>query len=427
MSALAEKIRDGRFLRLIRSMLKAGYLEDWQYHATLSGTPQGGVVSPILSNIYLDKLDQYVERVLIPRHTRGTRRRLNPQYAVLANKRWRAVRRGDRASAREPLRRMRAIPCNDPMDPGYRRLRYIRYADDHLLGFAGPRAEAEQIRAALAVFLRETLRLELNQDKTLITRARSQRARFLGYDIIVQHCNTKISRDRRAPNGSRSANGSIALLVPPDVIKAKCAPYRQRGKPARRAALLNRSDYDIVRVYGAEYRGIVNYYLLATNVARLSALRWNAETSMLKTLAAKHNSSAAKMRDRHRAVTQTPRGPRTCYEARITREGRQDLVARFGGIPLTRDKNATIADPVPVSTRPRPRDLIQRLTARWCELCERHAVVTAHQIARLADLGQPGQGQPAWAVLMAQKRRKTLVVCAECHQHIHASPVTRAA
>ena len=142
---LAEKIHDQRFLRLIRHMLKAGYLEDWEYHDTLSGCPQGGVVSPILSSIYLNKLDEFVERELIPRYTRGASRKRNPGYTRIRNRRETARRRGDRAAARDLLRQMRTLPSRDPMDPGYRRLRYSRYADDHLLGFTGPKAEAEQI------------------------------------------------------------------------------------------------------------------------------------------------------------------------------------------------------------------------------------------------------------------------------------------
>jgi group II intron reverse transcriptase/maturase len=204
---LAEKIRDNRFLRLIRNMLKAGYLDDWEYHDTLSGTPQGGPVSPILSNIYLHKLDEYVERELIPQHTAGTRRKANPRYQELAGQLRTARRHGDRAAARDLLRQMRALPYGDPMDPGYRRLSYCRYADDHLLGFIGPKAEAEQIKQQLATFLRETLKLELNDSKTLITHARTSAARFLGYDITVQHSSTKIS------NGRRSASGVIALRV----------------------------------------------------------------------------------------------------------------------------------------------------------------------------------------------------------------------
>ena len=172
---LAEEIHDQRFLRLIRHMLKAGYLEDWEYLDTLSGVPQGGVVSPVLSNIYLNKLDEFVERDLIPRYTRGASRARNPEYMRIRSRRDSARRRGNRAAARDLTRQMRTLPSIDPMDPGYRRLRYIRYADDHILGFIGPKAEAEQIKAELAAFLRETLGLELSQDKTLISHARSQR------------------------------------------------------------------------------------------------------------------------------------------------------------------------------------------------------------------------------------------------------------
>jgi hypothetical protein len=423
MKILAEKVLDNRFLRLIRNMLKAGYMEDWQYHETLSGTPQGGVLSPLLSSIYLHKLDEFAERELIPQYTRGNSRKMNRGYLRLAKRRQAARRRGDRAAARELAQQMRALPYGDPMDPGYRRLKYIRYADDHILGFIGPKAEAEQIKATLAAFLRETLALELNQSKTLITHARTQQARFPGYQITVQHCNTKLT------SGIRSANGRIALRVPPDVIRAKCAPYRRRGKPWHRPQLQNLDDYDIVRIYGAEYRGIVNYYRLAHDVWRLSALRWNAETSMLKTLGAKHRSSVTKMAARHKAKIQTSDGTRTCFEARKRREGKPDLVARSGGIPLRRDRRAVINDPAPApapAAVPR-KELISRLRKRQCELCGHGTTVAVHQVAGLASLGKPGPQQPAWAALMARMRRKTLVVCAACHEHIHTTPVANTA
>jgi group II intron reverse transcriptase/maturase len=418
---MAEKIHDQRFLRLIRNMLKAGYLEDWEYRDTLSGVPQGGVVSPALSNVYLNKLDEFIEGVLIPQYTRGDRRTPNPPYQAV---KWRlaaARQRGDRAQARELRKQARAVPSTDPMDPGYRRLFYCRYADDDLLGFIGPKAEAEQIKAELERFLRETLALDLNPDKTLITHARTGAARFLGYEITAQHCNTRLT------GGRRLANGKVALRVPRDVITAKCAPYRQQGKPCHRPGLQNLDDYDIVRIYGAEYRGVVNYYLLAQDVWRLDTLRWNAQTSMLKTLAAKHRSSVAKMAARHKAEAITSDGPRACFEARRRREGRKDLVVRFGGIPLKQNRRAVIADPAPVPVHPPRRELVHRLRRRQCELCEQGATVAVHQVAALADLGRPGPGQPAWAALMARMRRKTLIVCTACHEHIHAAPVTDAA
>src|SRR6187200_423294 len=228
---LSEKIHDNRFLRLIRNMLKAGYLEDWRYHQTLSGCPQGGVVSPVLSNIYLHKLDEYVETVLIPQYTRGTVRKRNPEYSRVKNRLAYARKRGYRAKARELRQQLRRLPVGNPHDPDYRRLRYSRYADDQLLGFIGPKAEAEAIKNQLARFLRDELALELNADKTLITHARTRAARYLGYEIIAQHGDSKITA------GQRSVNGKIALRVPLDVIKAKCAPYRRRGKPWHRPVL----------------------------------------------------------------------------------------------------------------------------------------------------------------------------------------------
>jgi group II intron reverse transcriptase/maturase len=418
---LAEKIHDQRFLRLIRNMMKAGYLEDWVYHETLSGSPQGGVVSPILSNIYLHKLDEFVEQELIPQYTRGARRKSNPEYNRIKARRRHARKHGDRAAARNLEKQMRTLPSSDPMDPGYRRLRYLRYADDHILGLTGPKAEAEQIKARITMFLRETLGLELNAAKTLITRARSQPARFLGYHIIVQHCDTQRT------GGRRTANGNIALRVPPDVIKAQCAPYREHGKPWHRSRLQNLDDYDIVRIYGAEYRGVVSYYLLAQDVWRLHTLHWHALTSMLKTLAAKHRSTVTKMAARHQARAETGDGPRTCYEARRRREDKKDLVARFGGIILRQDRRAVIRDPAPAPAAYPRKELIRRLRKRECELCETGTTVTVHQVTGLKQLGKPGPGQPAWAALMAKIRRKTLIVCASCHDWIHANPVAHAA
>jgi group II intron reverse transcriptase/maturase len=410
---LAEKIRDNRFLRLISNMLKAGYLEDWQYHKTLSGAPQGGVVSPVLSSIYLHKLDEFVETVLIPQYTRGAFRKRNPHYAQVQRRLAAARRNGDRDLARELRQQLRSLPSGDPHDPGFRRLRYSRYADDHLLGFIGPRAEAEAIKAQLAAFLRDELALELNAAKTLVTHARTRAARYLGYEITVQHA------DRKITAGQRAVNGAVSLRVPLDVIRAKRALYRHHGKPWHRPAMQNLDDYDIVRVYGAEYRGIVQYYLLAADVWRLRALCWDAQTSMLKTLAAKHKSSVWKMAARHRAVITTPHGPRTCYEARVERDGKPPLVARFGGIPLARSKKAVIVDRIPARLPTPRKELVIRLLARRCELCGEPARVLVHQVRNLASLGTPGPGQPRWAQVMSRKRRKTLVVCQPCHDHIH--------
>jgi group II intron reverse transcriptase/maturase len=419
LSILGEKIHDQRFLRLVRNMLKAGYLEDWKWGATLSGAPQGGVASPVLSNIYLHKLDEFVETVLVPEYTRGKRRARNPAYLELQNLLAKARRRGDRVQARALRQRMVSLPSADPNDPEYRRLRYIRYADDHLLGFTGPKAEAEQIKQCLAQFLRDELRLELSQGKTLITHARTGAARFLGYEITTQHNDTKkTGRYRRV-------NGQIALRVPRDVIKAKCAPYLDRGEPAKRTALINSTDHAIVATFGTVYRGIVQYYLLAGDVFRLHRLQWAMETSMLKTLAAKHRSSVSKMAARHKVRIDTPNGPRICFEARIERKNRKPLVARFGGIPLQRQRAAELADREPVRVDYPQKELIARLLADTCEICGSKGDVQVHHVRALADLAHAGWQPSDWARVMLHRRRKTVVACDTCHDRIHSERPAR--
>jgi group II intron reverse transcriptase/maturase len=416
---LGEKIHDNRFLRLVRNMLTAGYLEDWTFNATPSGVPQGGVLSPVLSNIYLHRLDTFVETVLIPQHTRGVLRASNPAYIRTRSAIAAARKRGDRTQVRTLRKQLRSLPSKDPNDPGYRRLKYTRYADDVLLGFAGPKAEAETIKQRLAAFLHDDLKLELSQAKTLVTHARTSAARFLGYEITVQHTNTRITAGRRA------TNGVIGLRVPTDVIKTKCAPYLQRGQPARRSRLMNYDDHTIISTYGAEYRGIVGYYLLAGDVWRLSRLRWVMETSMLKTLAGKHDSSVSKMATKYQATVDTPHGPRRCFQVSIDRgPRRKPLVARFGGIPLQRQRDAVLIDRDPGPAHPRRKQLVTRLLANRCELCDGTDNVQAHHVRKLADLDKVGPPQPEWVKIMTKRRRKTLVVCGACHDNIHTGQPT---
>jgi hypothetical protein len=219
----------------------------------------------------------------------------------------------------------------------------------------------------------------------------------------------------------------VALRVPLDVIKAKRAPYRCQGKPWHRSALQNLDDFDIIQTYGAEYRGIVCYYLLAQDVWRLNMLEWYAKTSMLKTLAAKYQSTVSKMAIRYTAKTETPQGLRTCFEARIQRHGKQDLVARFGGIPLVRKRDTVLIDRVSRPVPPPRKELIRRLHAGRCELCGKTGKVVIHQVRKLASLGKSGPDQPIWAAKMTRKCRKTLVVCADCHDVVHNTPVTNVA
>jgi hypothetical protein len=381
------------------------------------------VASPVLSNIYLHKFDEFVEKVLIPEYTRGERRARNPEYLAVANVLARARRRGDRAEARRLRQQMHSLPSADPADPGFRRLRYVRYADDHLLGFTGPKAEAEEIKQRMAEFLRDELKLELSEEKTLITHARTQAARFLGYEITTQQNSSKIT------GGRRVVNGQIALRVPLDVIKAKCSPYLAHGKPAKQPALMNSDDQAIVAAFGTVYRGIVQYYLLAGDVYRLHRLQWVMETSMLKTLAGKHRSTVSKMAAKHKTILETPNGPRVAFEARIERKNRKPLVTRFGGIPLQRQRTAELADREPARVDYPQKELIARLLADTCEICGSKGNVQVHHVRALADLAHAGWQPSDWARVMLQRRRKTVVACDTCHDRIHserpAKPLTQ--
>ena len=413
-AVLAENIHDGRFLGLIKRMLNAGYLEDWRWNATLSGAPQGGTASPILSNIYLDRLDRYVEEHLLPEYNRGGPRRKNPAYLAVKSQIEKAQRRGEHEVVRLLKQQRRRLSSGDPDDPGFRRLKYVRYCDDWLLGFAGPKHEAEQIKVKIGEFLRDELKLELSESKTVITHAASQAAHFLGYEVRVQHNDTKITRGRRA------VNGVIGLFVPTAVIRERCARYMRHGKPASRGQLLHDADYTIVEKFGGEYRGFVQYYLLAQDVFRLNGLHWVMETAMLKTLANKHKSTVTTMARKYKAVTDTPDGPRTCFQVTVPRQDKQPLVARFGGIPLKRKHTAVLADRQPIMTT-RHNELIHRLLAGKCELCQARDGLQVHHVRKLADLNRPGRpDRPPWVRLMAARKRKTLVVCSACHHAIHA-------
>ncbi|MCU6482731.1 reverse transcriptase domain-containing protein [Arthrobacter sp. A2-55] len=411
-SILSEKIQDGRFLALISGMLSAGYLEDWKLGATFSGAPQGGIASPVLSNIYLHKLDEFVENTLIPEYTRGRLRKRNPVYRSVEAKILRARRRGDTPAIRELRRQQHALPSQDPQDPDYRRLRYIRYADDHLLGFAGPKAEAEAIKERLGVFLREELKLELSPEKTLVTHARTGAARFLGYDIHVGH-NQHYQR-----KGRRSLNGEIQLSVPDTVIKSAASPYLSTGKPGRRPAWMALDDYTIVANFGAKYRGIAQYYMLAVDIRKMHRLRWVMETSMLKTLAGKHGSSVTKMAARYKAKINTSGGLRTCFEATLEREGMKPLLARFGGFPLARQKRAFLNDRLITGPAYPHKELIIRLRHGVCEICGSRDGVRVHHIKALADLDRSATAPP-WAQIMAARQRKTLIVCGSCYDLTH--------
>ena len=415
LTILREQIHDNRFIRLIDHLLQAGYIEEWRYHKTLSGVPQGCVISPILSNLVLDKLDTYVEDILIPQYRRGKRRKTNPPYVKLTKDAWKAKKRGDRETARQRNLQAQAIPSRDPNDPKFRRLWYCRYADDWLIGFSGPRAEAEAIKDQLALFLKEELRLDLSDEKTLITHARSDTAHFLGYEIQTLQANEK--HDHR---GQRCINGSTGLRVPTKLIRTKCAQYMRRGKPMHRAELINDTAYSIVAQYQAEYRGIVQYYRLAYNLHQLSKLKRVMEVSLVKTLANKFKTSCGNIYKQFKRELTNEYGTYKVLEVRVERgPDKKPLVAQFGGIPLQWSKWVAINDSIKPIWSQRS-EIVQRLLADTCELCGARAKVEAHHIRKLADLKASGQTpKPKWVQRMIARRRKSLMVCQQCHNDIH--------
>jgi hypothetical protein len=357
-----------------------------------------GLCSPIFANLYLDRLDQFVKTELLRRYNRGKRRRPNLAYKNTDNAIARAKRRGNREAVHELRKQRRAVLSQDPTDQDFRRLRYLRYAADFLPGFSGPKVEAEEIKRQIGEFLEKTVKLELSEENTLITHAQTGVAHFLGYDLVAQHADDKL--DWR---GQRQVNGMVALRVPEAVIAKKCSLYMCNGKPAQRPQMLHDTDSTIVSRYQAEYRGLVQYYLLAQNVFRLGKLHWVMQASLLKKLAGMHRSSVQKMARKHKATTDTAYEPRTCLRVVIEcSEGKKPLVAQFGGIPLKRQQNAILVDNTPTIYTARQNEVVRRLVAGGRELCGDSGQVEVHHIRKLADLRKEGRREkPASVKLMA--------------------------
>lgn len=431
LSRLRQQIRDERFIRLLGYLLEAGYLEDWRWNATYSGTPQGSVVSPLLANVSLDALDQFVETVLTPEYTRGTRRALNPAYEHLKHRASYLARTGHQEQALALRKRAQLLPSILPDDPNYRRLHYVRYADDFLLGFAGPQAEAEHIKQRLGDFLRDEPKLELSAAKTLVTHARTEAAHFLGYEVHTIQADSQRDRFRR-----RSVNGGIGLRVPRKVVADRCQRFRKRfGKVHHRTELLNESVFSIIARYQAEFRGLVEYYRLAYNLHCLTHLDHVMETSLTKTLAAKLRLSVPQVYDRYQACIEVNGRAYKVLRVVLERPGKKPLEAHWGGVPLAWDIKAAVSDVLPPIWIGRT-ELEKRLLAGTCEYCgatRRTDPIQVHHVRALKDLHRAsGRDRPDWVKIMAARRRKTLVLCETCHQDItygrpmRRSPLSRA-
>jgi group II intron reverse transcriptase/maturase len=415
LSILREKIHDSRFLILVENLLKAGYLEDWNYRPTLSGTPQGGIISPLLANIYLDKLDKFVETTLIPEFTRGVTKERNKEYYRLKAEILRSDNKGVSEDILEPLRdELRTLRSKNPFDPNYRRLRYIRYADDFMLGLDGPKEEAEEIKARLGTFLSDHLKLELSPEKTLTTHTRTEKARFLGYEISAR-------------NRHGVGFGGMKLRIPPSVIEDKINRYSVGRKPVGRPELRHDTDFDIVNRYGQEFRGYVQFYAYAANRWWFNRLQWYMRKSLLRTLAGKHRSTVSKMAKRFAGRAITENGVVECISVTIRRKDKPPLYTKFGGLSFKTPPFAVIEDiPMDQDRTTVRTELIQRLMADKCELCGSKDRVQVHHVRKLADLKVKGRREiPTWKQVMIARKRKTLMVCHYCHTAIHAGRPTR--
>jgi hypothetical protein len=310
------------------------------------------------------------------------------------------------------------MPSRDTQDPSFRRLRYVRYADDFLSGIIGPKSEAEEVKQQLRTFLREKLKLELSEEKTLITHARSEAARFLSYEIVALHRDTMRSDLGYTYGNRRNINGRIGLKVPKDVIEAKCREYEWKEEAKHRAEMIFQNDYDIVMTYQLEYRGLVNYYQLAFNLHMLHKVQYTMQVSLLKTLAAKHKSAVNAMVEKYKAEVTVNDKQYSALQVIIPRQGKKPLIASWGGIPLSWEIRATIEDK-PSKWHAPYSELERRLLAGYCEWCGSTEHIEKHHIRAMKDLHEyPGREKPAWVKRMIALKRKTMALCRSCHMDV---------
>ncbi|MFC0299313.1 reverse transcriptase domain-containing protein [Virgibacillus soli] len=308
---LNEQIHDGRFLELIRRMLKAGYMDEWDYRQTYSGTPQGGILSPILANIYLNKLDEFVEQVLIPKYeTNKKKRKMNPEYNKV-NRQMIELKRKINTLEIDDINRNSMIDqykvldmekrnhkVLDEMDSEFVRVKYVRYADDFIIGVIGSKELTEQIKQEVAEFLATKLKLTLNEEKTLVTNFKKP-VMFLGYEIYIQDANTYLAK-RGNGRISRAVNGIPRLMVPKGLISKKLEKYIRNGKAVHRRDLTNLDIAEIISIYATEVRGLYNYYRMADNVAnQMNRFKHYHRTSLAKTIAVKMRISVAQVRKKY--------------------------------------------------------------------------------------------------------------------------------
>ena len=424
---LSERISDEKFLRLIRKFLNAGYFEQWKYYKTYSGTPQGGIISPILANIYLDKFDKYMAEY-ISMFDKGKRRRCNPAYNKPCNKRNSLKRKLKGETEPSKIKELKekidalkkemfSISWGLAMDEQFKRMRYVRYADDFLIGVIGSKADCEQIKADITQYMSANLKLELSAEKTLITNAKTS-AKFLGFEMYVPVSNS--TKRNENDYTVRSFTKNVVLSVPSDAIFKKLQHYdaikidthdgTNKWIAKERGYMIGKTAEDILYQFNLEIVGFYNYYSIANNIAKAGGtFGYIMEYSLYKTLAQKLNSSIRKINRKYRKnkVFSIPYTDKNGMAQR--------RVLYNGGFKRkTFCASDSKVDKMPNSIlTPRPR-LVERLLMGRCELCRNEAELTMHHVRTLNNLQM---GLP-WEQNMLKRNRKTLAVCPECYRKI---------
>ena len=421
---LSKKIDDGRFIELIRRFLKAGYFELNTTKHTFSGTPQGSIASPILANIYMNEFDSFMND-LIAKYQKGKRRPVNPEYRKFEIKRLVARRQGNFEYAKQLLKEMRTIQSVDTMDDSFIRIGYVRYADDFVISVIGNKRLAETIKTEVSEFLSETLKLNLNDEKTLITNLNTGKARFLGYEIARAKDDTKVTKNANGVT-SRSINGLIQLLVPRDVIQKRISDFSENGKSCAHKARVNLPVLDMLNQYNAEIRGLYYYYRLAANVSkRMYDFKFVHYTSLLKTIARKEKKSVNAVIQKYgvdvplKSGTGTKRVIGISYK---TKDGIKTMT--YFDESMKRDNTPVINLVDNMADYRKNCQLLTRLNANVCELCGSTENIEVHHVRKLKDIHDKykriGKPIPLWVLTMVKMKRKTLVVCNKCHDKVHA-------
>lgn len=417
---LEKKIDDIRFITLVKDMLKAGYIEDWTLHKTYSGTPQGGIVSPILANVYLHELDMVMQDIQ-KQYNKGERRQALPEYRKITSRIF-YLRKTQGESDKEQIKALeeqrRNLTAGNPFDADFRRLYYCRYADDFIIGTIGSKQEAQEIMAKVKAFLQEHLDLQTAEDKTTLKHA-TEGTTFLGYKV-QSRTGDRVVKTRKAWGTyyrTRSYREQIALSVPEGKAEEFChkkgyGTY-QTLEAAGKPKWLFRSDVEIVLAYNAELRGLANYYSLASNVKRaLQKLGYIEWLSLMKTLAGKHKTSVAAMSSRLRQGRE--------YVCKHVTNGKEYSARVYQLKHLKKTpKSWQDVDKLPHTMwlSANGTEITRRISAEKCEYCKTEkGYFEVHHVRKLKDV----QGKELWERVMIAMKRKTIVLCVECHDLLHS-------